>query len=270
MKIMRQLLPLVLMLFAVTGMAKENELITKELQVSTFDAIDAECVDVYVTVGAPTGILSVTASPKVMQNFSARVEDKELKITCLKKGSNISFKSLFKNDKRPVVRITVPSLREIDAELSSKVVVDKSLSVNNIEIACETSSSVKVPGIIATGAVELKSETSSAVNIDALSAYAVEARCETSSTLSIGSLKASVAELKAETASTIKVADINVETLEADAETASTIKAVAGRVKYGEFSAETASQVNFEGVNIAGGSSESDTAGKVKAKFGTR
>lgn len=33
MKIMRQLLPLVLMLFAVTGMAKENELITKELQV---------------------------------------------------------------------------------------------------------------------------------------------------------------------------------------------------------------------------------------------
>lgn len=270
MKIMRELLPLVIMLFAFSCVAKESTPVTKQLKVNSFDAIEAECVDVFVTVGPATGSLSVTASPEVMEKFSARVNNGTLKLTALKNGSNNSFNNFFKKNKRPVVRITVPTLREIDAELSSKIIVDQPFAVNNLEVSCETSSSVKLAGITATGEVELKAETSSTVNVASLSSATVEADSETSSTISIGSLKASAAELNAETASSIKIDTVNVDRLEADAETASSIKAVGGTVKYGRFSAETASTVNFEGVSVLGGTSDNESAGKVKVRFGTR
>ena len=270
MKIMRQLLPLVMMFFAFSCVAKENTLVTKQLSVGSFDAVKAECVDLQVTVGAATGTLSVTATPEVLEHFSARVSGNILKITCLRNGSDNFLKKFFKNNKKPVVKITVPALREIDAQLSATVVVDNVLTVSDIEVSCETSSLVKLAGITATGAVELKSETSSTISVDDLSARTLEADCETSATIAIGTLKASVADLQTETASVLKINAIDVDKLEADAETASTIRALAGTVKYGEFSAETASQVNFESVSIAGGSSESNTAGKVKAKYCTR
>lgn len=267
---MRQLLPLVMMLFAITCAANGNTLITRQMKAAPFDAIEAECVDVYITVGPSTGKFSVTGTREVLDKFSAYVSKGKLKLSGLKSNTNNSLKGFFKKNKRAMVKITVPSLREIDAEMSAKVVVDKALAGNDIEVSSETSSSVSLAGINATSAVELESETSSSISVGKLSAPKVKVSAETSSTVEIESLKAQTSKLDAETSSCISVENVNVEDMKATAETASTVKASAGTINYGKFNAETASKIDFENVRVSKGTASGDSAGAAKVKFGER
>ena len=99
MKTIRQLLPLVLMLFALTCSAKGNSIETKTLNLASFDAIEAESVKVYVTIGPATGRVTVSGSHEALEALSVKVSKGKLKLSSLEKsngGKNILRKELFR------------------------------------------------------------------------------------------------------------------------------------------------------------------------------
>lgn len=272
MKTIRQLLPLVLMLFALTCSAKGNAIETKTVNVASFDAIEAECVKVYVTIGPATGRVTVSGSREALNALSVKVSKGKLKLSSLDKsnrGENI-LRNFSRKRAVPEVRVTVPSLSKIDTEMSAAVYVDKAFECAGFNVSCETSSLVNLAGVKASGNVKLECETSSSLKIDKLSAAEVKVEVETSSSLTLGSLRAQSASLSAETASSVKVAAIEAGKVKAESETASSIKVGSGNVKNGSFYAETASNINFRGVTVISGSSDSDTGGTVSVSFGAR
>ena len=71
MKTFKKLLAPVVAFCALTCAANNNDLVVKQMNVNSFDAIEADCVDVYVSIGAPQNTFTITGSPEILSKFSA-------------------------------------------------------------------------------------------------------------------------------------------------------------------------------------------------------
>ena len=219
-------------LCAITCAAKENGIVVRQQKVGSFSSIEAECVDVYITIGEPKNNFTVTASPEILDKFSATLTDGVLRLSCVKKSSGKSnlLSGLFKDSKKPVVKITVPSLDGINAGLCSRIIVDSAMTAGNMELSCETSSMVKIPALTATGIININVGMSSAVDVESLSAKSVALHCTTSSKIQVGT--------------------INSENLDARAEAGGKINALSGKVIFADFEKGIDGLLNFDGVAV--------------------
>ena len=93
-----------------------NKLVTKTVSVSSFDELDAGWAHVIVNIGPATGKAKITAPDNLIDELILDNSGSELTI---KYPRDINIKGDF----RTTVELTVPSLKEIDARLSSKVEV---------------------------------------------------------------------------------------------------------------------------------------------------
>lgn len=235
MKTFHKILTLVMALCAITCAAKENGIVIKQQKVGFFSSIEAECVDVYVTIGEAQNNFTVTASPEILDKFSATLTDGVLRLSCVKKSSGKSnpLSGLFRDSKKPVVKITVPSLDRINAGLCSRIIVDSPMTAGNMELSCETSSLVKIPALTATGIINMNAGMSSSVDIKNLSAKSVALYCTTSSKIKVGSVES--------------------EKLDARAEAGGKIEANSGKVIFADLETDSGSQVSIDGVSVASG-----------------
>ena len=232
MKTFHKILTLVMALCAITCAAKENGIVVRQQKVGSFSSIEAECADVYITIGEPKNNFTVTASPEILDKFSATLTDGVLRLSCVKKSSGKSnlLSGLFKDSKKPVVKITVPSLDGINAGLCSRIIVDSAMTAGNMELSCETSSMVKIPALTATGIININVGMSSAVDVESLSAKSVALHCTTSSKIQVGT--------------------INSENLDARAEAGGKINALSGKVIFADFEKGIDGLLNFDGVAV--------------------
>lgn len=232
MKTFQKFLPLALALCALTCAAKGNDPVARQIKVEPFTSIETECVDVYVTFGDAKNSITVTGPSEILDKFSASQSGDVLTLSCVKKtsGRRNPMAGLLREGKKPVVKITVPSLSGIKADMCSRVIVDGPVSAENMELTCETSSLVKIPSLTASGVVSMNAGMSSTVDVKSLSAKSVA--------------------LNSATSSTIQTDTINTENLDATAEAGGKINAHAGKVIFADVTTDSDGKVNFDGVSV--------------------
>lgn len=103
------------------GITPSSNIVTKTVAIGNFDEIEVSRADLIVHIGTPTGTAKISAPDNLINELHVGTKGDEL---------NIRFPNNFniKGNPRTTVEITVGSLKEIDAALSSKVEVRGVLS----------------------------------------------------------------------------------------------------------------------------------------------
>lgn len=158
-----------------------NKLVTKTVSVSSFDELDAGWAHVIVNIGPATGNAKITAPDNLIDELILDNSGSELTI---KYPRNINIKGDF----RTTVELTVPSLKEIDARLSSKVEVRGNLeTAGDLDLTARTSATILLGKASAGEECELDATTSSKISVQELKAGAkTDIKTTTSASVKIG------------------------------------------------------------------------------------
>ena len=219
-----------------------NKLVTKTVSVSSFDELDAGWAHVIVNIGPATGNAKITAPDNLIDELILDNSGSELTI---KYPRNINIKGDF----RTTVELTVPSLKEIDARLSSKVEVRGNLeTAGDLDLTARTSATILLGKASAGEECELDATTSSKISVQELKAGAkTDIKTTTSASVKIGKLTCGVVEATATTSSHSLVKD--------------------GTAQYGEFKATTSGSIDAAGLRINSGKADPTTSGSIKSKI---
>ena len=221
-----------------SSIVPSSNLITKTVSVGNFDEIDAAQVKVIVRVGNPTGTAKITAPDNIIEKLKISNSGNELKIG-FQKNFNI------KGSSKTTVEITVPTLKEIEANLSAKIEIRGQLNTSgklelcagtsgtilmgkatasSVDMEVGTSGTISIQQLSATGTAECEASTSGAIKINKLACSKIKAEANTSGAVSVSGGHADEADLEANTSGAINVSPMNIETGKAEANTGGSVK----------------------------------------------
>lgn len=157
-------------------------------QVDNIDAFTAVRLEVYCTIGKPTGRVRVEGSEKLLEYFEARIDGSELNMK--------EDKSLKRGNERLKVYLTIPMLKSIDAVAGSIVDVSGLVETESLDVDAVAGSKVAL-GSVATKKVSLDAVAGSIISLDAVVAKSLSADAVAGSKININRGKVDRGELDA-------------------------------------------------------------------------
>lgn len=215
-----------------------SNIVSKTVAVGSFDEIDVSRVNLIVHIGNATGSAKVSGPDNIIEELQVNTRGGELEIG-FPKNFNV------KGDTQTTVEITVSTLKEIDASLSSKVEIRGAL--------------------VASDDLDLCASTSARILVGKASATDCDIEVSTSGTVSIQQLTVNgKTDIGVCTSASAKIASLQSKQLKAEANTSGSVTVSGGRVEKGDFEANTSGSVNVAGVSVETGKADANTGGQVK------
>ncbi len=243
-------------------------MITREFRPGSFDKIEVEGpVSVEFTQGKQ-GPVVVTAPSFEMEYLEVEVSGSTLEIEF---DDEYFRKEKNKRGRRVTVKISAPSLREIDMSLSSSFVGGALKQTGNLEIDADTSASIEFKSVEC-GDLSVDADTSGSVRIGSVSANVLEGDADTSGSIRING-KVSQAMFKADTSGSIKANTLTATKVSAKADTSGSVEVetLTADEVYGR--ADTSGLVSLKGVartvDLYADTSGRINAGELKADHAT-
>lgn len=233
-----------------------SNIVSKTVSVGSFDEIDVSRVNLVVHIGNPTGSAKISAPDNLIEELQVKTSDGELDIRFPKNFN-------FKGDSKTTVEVTVGSLKEIDASLSSKVEIRGALVVSeDIDLSASTSARILL-GKVSASDCDIEASTSGSVSVQQLKVSGkADVHVSTSASAKIGLLQGGQFKAEANTSGSVTVNGGSADKVDFKANTSGTVNAVAMKAETGKAEANTGSQVKC---NIACPTSiSSNTGGRVK------
>ncbi len=193
---------------------KTGQTVAKTYKVGSFDVLDAAGCDVRVTVGIPDGTARLEGPAESVD---------KTEISCKRGVLSVGISKLRSAEQKPTLYVTLNTLREITATVSSNVKFDNGISAERIELTATTAGSIDIPSITAQSC-EINSTTAATVIIGTLSTGTIEACATTAADIRIKGGSAQRVDLVANTAGSINCSGMHALAGEASAETGSNIK----------------------------------------------
>lgn len=220
-----------------------STMVTRTITVGAFSKLDVSRVDVVFTPGPATGKVVLTAPENIADRIDVKVNANKLHIG-LDDNTVYNHGSL-----NAVVKVTAPSLTDIEAGLSSKVTITSDMTVQgSLEIDAVTSASVTAPAVTTTGGCDLESSTSAVISIKKLTVHdKADLEASTSGVINVGTLDAAMADFEASTSAVIQIDN--------------------GKAKFAQFEATTSGVVKAAGFVADDATADASTSGSVMANF---
>ncbi len=214
--------------------------VTRTVQVSGFNEIEASRVNVEYTPGAATGTVTITAPENVMDYVVVQKDGNTLECSIMDGVEIISGAS-----RCVTIAVTAPSVDEFEATLSAKIDIKGDIDVREFNAECSTSGMVVARNIRAGSRFDVDASTSGVITVRTVEAPEINAEASTSASVTIARAVTRSMELETTTSSTITV--------------------VEGTADYAEYNASTGASINAAGVAVRRGGVSVSTGGSVQS-----
>lgn len=223
-----------------TTISPSSNMITRTVNISNFDEIDASRVKVVYTPGRADRRATITAPDNVMQYVEVTCSDGTLDCSI---AENVQIQG--GGSSCVTIAVTAPGVEEFNACLSAVIEIMGDLNVDEFSAEASTSGSITARAITAREDVELDANTSGNVKV--------------------GQISARKLSVDASTSGSVRVSSADVQRLNAEASTSGSLKVEGGSADYVDCEASTSGSVNIAGVRGSRGKLEATTSGSIRA-----
>ncbi len=214
-----------------------SNMVTRTVNVGSFDGIEASRVKVVYTPGA-AGPATISAPDNIMPYVKVRVHDGDLEC-------HIDRNIQIETSSGPVVTVTVsaPAVDDFEASVSGIIQVEGNLNVHDFSAEVNTAAQILVPSLTAAEA-SFEASTAGVVTVNnAMVSEEVEIDASTAGVVTLNTLKAAE--------------------LEADITTSGVVNIQQGNINYGDLEATTGGVINAQNVSFDRGRATASTGGVI-------
>lgn len=206
----------------VNGVVPSSETVKFDVSAGVINSIDVETAIAVEFIQSDIVSVSVECPENLSDLLEVKIEDGKLEAG-FKSGVSID------GNCNVVIKVSAPSLEEIDASSSASVEIAKGLKQH--------------------GPVDIEASSSARVVICGLDAAEVSAESSSSATIDLKGVKASELELDCSSSACIVAVDLACVTVDADASSAATID-LSGSAMYASYEASSAALINARGLVV--------------------